>query len=151
MGAFVTSWPPTAPPTAAAAVAVGALASGWFCTSLLLLFVVVVATALGLCPGIGLALPLRHLGDYGVLGVALRNLGALVRQDEKRRNILDVMGGKLLKHLLIPYSMVKCNYHRSIGDMRNGIAKLREPLDEGVQGFPRALLDGMEVGLVAQP
>jgi hypothetical protein len=28
---------------------------------------------------------------------------------------------------------------------------LRETLDEGVQGFPRALLDGVEVSLVARP
>jgi hypothetical protein len=45
----------------------------------------------------------------------------------------------------------KSNYHRSIGDIRNGIGSLRESLDEGVQGFPRELLDGMEIGLVAQP
>jgi hypothetical protein len=35
--------------------------------------------------------------------------------------------------------------------MRNGIVNLREPLDEGAQGFPRALLDGVEVGLVTRP
>jgi hypothetical protein len=28
--------------------------------------------------------------------------------------------------------------------------KLGEPLDEGAQGFPRALLDGMKVSLVAR-
>jgi hypothetical protein len=61
------------------------------------------------------------------------------------------MGGKLLQHLLIPYSLGKCNYHRSIGDKRNGIVNLGEPLDEGAQGFTRALLDGMEVSLVARP
>jgi hypothetical protein len=27
---------------------------------------------------------------------------------------------------------------------------LGEPLDEGAQGFPRALLDGVEVSLIAQ-
>jgi hypothetical protein len=32
--------------------------------------------------------------------------------------------------------------------MRNGIANLRELLDEGAQGFPRALLDGVEIGPV---
>jgi hypothetical protein len=46
---------------------------------------------------------------------------------------------------------VKCNYYRSIGHTRNGIVNLREPLDEGAQGFPRALLDGMEIGLVTRP
>jgi hypothetical protein len=61
------------------------------------------------------------------------------------------VGGELLQHLLIPYPLVKCNYYRSIGDTRNDIANLREPLDEGAQGFPRALLDGVEIGLVTRP
>jgi hypothetical protein len=34
--------------------------------------------------------------------------------------------------------------------MRDSVANLREPLDEGVQRFPRALLDGMEVSLIAR-
>jgi hypothetical protein len=75
-------------------------------------------------------LPSR-LGDWGVPGMALYRLGALVRQAEEHRDILDVVGGELLQHLLIPYSLAKCNYHISIGDMRNGIANLGEPLDEG--------------------
>jgi hypothetical protein len=61
------------------------------------------------------------------------------------------VGGELLQHLLIMYSLAKCNYHRSIGDTRNSIVNLGEPLDEGVQGFPRALLDSIEVCLVARP
>jgi hypothetical protein len=47
--------------------------------------------------------------------------------------------------------VIKCNYHESIGDMRNDIANLGELLDEGPQVFPQALLDGVEVGLVARP
>jgi hypothetical protein len=61
------------------------------------------------------------------------------------------VGGELLQHLLIPYPLAKCNYYISIGDTRNGIVNLREPLDEGAQGFPRVLLDGMEVGLITRP
>jgi hypothetical protein len=61
------------------------------------------------------------------------------------------VGGELLQHLLIPYSLVKYNHYRSIGDTRNGIANPRKPLDEGVQGFPRALLDGVEISLVTRP
>jgi hypothetical protein len=116
-----------------------------------LLLFVAVATALGLCPHVGLALPHCHLGDWGVPGMALRSLEAHVRQAEERRNILDVVGGELLQHLLIPYSLVKCNHHRSIRDTGNGIANLREPLDKGAQGFPWALLDGVEVSLIAWP
>jgi hypothetical protein len=63
--------------------------------------------------------------------VALCSLGALVRQAEERRNILDIVGGELLQHLLIPYSLAKYNHHRSIRDTRNGIMKLRELLGEG--------------------
>jgi hypothetical protein len=102
-----------------------------FAASLLLfVFVAAVAAAMGLCLSVGLALSLHHLGNWGVSGATLRNLGTLVRQAEARRNILDVVGGELLQHLLIPYSLVKCNYHRSIGDIRNGITNLRELLGE---------------------
>jgi hypothetical protein len=71
----------------------------------LLLFIVVVAiiAALGPYPGIGLALPLQRLGDWGVPGATLHSLGVLVRQAKERRNILDVVGGEFLQHLLIPY------------------------------------------------
>jgi hypothetical protein len=82
-----------------------------------------------------------------VPGTTLRSLGTLVSQAEERRNILDIVG-ELLQHLLIPYSLAKCNHYRSIGDTRNGIVNLREPLDEGAQGIPRALLDDVEIGLV---
>jgi hypothetical protein len=46
---------------------------------------------------------------------------------------------------------MKYNYHESMGDMRNDIMNLGELLDEVPQGFPQALLDGVEVGLVARP
>jgi hypothetical protein len=82
--------------------------------------------------------------------MALGGPGALVRQAEERRDILDVMGGELLQHLLISHSLVKCNHNRSTWDTRNGVVNLGEPLDEGEQGFPQALLDGVEVDLVAQ-
>jgi hypothetical protein len=58
---------------------------------------------------------------------------ALVRQAEECRNILDVVGTELLQHLLITYSLAKCNHYRGIGDTRNGIVNLRESLDEGAQ------------------
>jgi hypothetical protein len=95
-------------------------------TSLPLLFAVVVAvaTALGLCPSVGLALPLHCLGDWGVPSTTLCSLGTLICQAEEHENILDVVDGELLQHLLIPYSLVKCNYHRSIGDIRNCIVNL---------------------------
>jgi hypothetical protein len=122
-------------------------------TSLLLFVVgmIVVAAALGLCAGIGLAPLLHHLGDWGVPGMALCSPGALVCQAKERRDILYVMGGELLQHLLIPHSLVKCIHNRSIRDTKNGIVNLGEPLDEGAQGFPRALLDSVGIGLVARP
>jgi hypothetical protein len=119
-------------------------------TAGLLLLLLVVAATLGLSPSTGLTLPPCYLGDWGVPGVALRSLGTVVRQAEEHRNILNVMGGEFLQHLLIPHSLMKCNHHKSIGDMRNDIANLREPLDKGAQGFPRAFLDGVEIGLVTR-
>jgi hypothetical protein len=65
-----------------------------------------------------------------VPGTALYNPGAFVHQAEKLHDILDVMRGDLLQHLLIPHTLVKHDYNRSIGDMRNGVTNLREPLDE---------------------
>jgi hypothetical protein len=50
----------------------------------------------------------------------------------------------------LPHSLVKCNHNRSIEDKRNGVVNLGEPLDEGAQGFLRALLDSVEVGIVAR-
>jgi hypothetical protein len=61
------------------------------------------------------------------------------------------MGSELLQHLLIPYPLAKCNHNRGIGDMRDGVANLGEPLDELAQRLPRTLLDSVEVGLVAWP
>jgi hypothetical protein len=121
--------------------------------SLLLVVVVAIAiaTTWGIGPGARRALPLYCLGGWGVPGATFRSPGALVRQAEERRHILDVVGGELLQHLLIPYPLTKCNYYISIGDTRNGIANLREPLDKGAQGFPRALLDGVEISLVTWP
>jgi hypothetical protein len=128
-GAFVTSRPAT-PPTRRYSCGSGCSGQRLAAASLLLV-VVAVATALGLSLGAGLALPFCRLEGWGVLGAALRSLGALVNQAEERRNILDVVGGELLQHFLIPYSLAKCNHYRSIGDTRNSIANLREPLDEG--------------------
>jgi hypothetical protein len=113
---------------------------------------VAIATAWGLAPSTGRgALPFCHLCGWGVPGAAFHGPGALVRQAEERGHILDVMGGELLQHLFIPYPLAKCNHYRSIGDTSNGIMNLREPLDEGAKGFPRPILDGVEISLVTRP
>jgi hypothetical protein len=98
-GVFVTSRATTAP-TPRCSCGIGRSGQRRVATSLLLV-VVAAATALGLGPGVGLALPLYSLGGWGVPGMALRSLGALVRQAKERRHILDVVGGELLQHLLI--------------------------------------------------
>jgi hypothetical protein len=148
-GAFVASRSATAP-TRCYSCSSGHPGQWLGAASILLLLVIAVAAALGLGLGTRLALPLCCLSGWGVPGAALRSLGALVRQAEERRNILDVVGGEPLQHLLIPYSLAKCNHYRGIGDMRNGIVNLSEPLDERAQGFPWALLDGVEIGLVTR-
>jgi hypothetical protein len=76
-GAFVTSWPATAPPTATA-MTVGALASGWLPPAFLLLLLLLPPPR-AWPPSIVLALPLCHLGSWGVPGTTLRSLGTLVR------------------------------------------------------------------------
>jgi hypothetical protein len=104
----------------------------------LLLHVVLVltATSLGSNAHIGLGTLPYLWSRRGVLGMALYGPGALVHQVEELCDILDVMRGELLQHLLIPHTLVKCNYNRSIGDTRNGIANLRKPMNEGAQRFP---------------
>jgi hypothetical protein len=85
-----------------------------------------------------------------MLGTTLCGPGAFVRQAEKLRDILDVMRGELFQHILIPHTLVKRDYNRSIGNTRNGIVNLREPLDEGAQRFPRTLSHDVEIGLIAR-
>jgi hypothetical protein len=81
---------------------------------------------------------------------ALCEPSTFVRQVEELSNILDVVRDKLLQHLLIPHTLSKCNHNRCIGDMRDGVEKLRKPLDEGAQRLSRMLLDGMEVSLIVR-
>jgi hypothetical protein len=59
--------------------------------------------------------------------------------------------GELLQHLLIPHTLAKRNYNRIIGNLRDSVMNLREPLDEGAQRFPQVLLYDVEVGLVTRP
>jgi hypothetical protein len=64
-------------------------------------------------------------------GMALCGPGAFVCQAKKLCDILDVMHGELLQHILISHNLVKRGYNRSIGNTRNGVVNLRELLDEG--------------------
>jgi hypothetical protein len=63
-------------------------------------------------------------------GVAFCGPGALVRQDEELGDILDVVHGELLQHLLVSHTLTKCNHNISIGNERDDVANLGEPLDE---------------------
>jgi hypothetical protein len=116
----------------------------------LLLVVVLVATSLVSSARIRLGTLPRFLRRWGVPGTSLCP-GTFVRQAEKLCDIMDVMCGELFQHLLIPHTLVKCNYNRRIEDMKNGVMNLREPLNEGAQRFPRTLLHGMEIGLITRP
>jgi hypothetical protein len=66
-------------------------------------------------------------------GAAFCSLGVVVRQVEELGDILDVVRGELLQHLLVPHTLAKCNYNRSIGNARDGVVNLGELLDEGTQ------------------
>jgi hypothetical protein len=86
-----------------------------------------------------------------MLGTALCGPGAFVRQAKKFYDILDVMHSELFQYLLIPHTLVKHDYNKSIRNTRNGVANLREPLDEGAQRFPRTLSYDVEIGLIVRP
>jgi hypothetical protein len=103
---------------------------------LLLILVVIVAATLSSSSRLGLALLACLRGRRGVPGLALCGRSALVRQAEELSNILDVVRGKVLQHLLISHTLTKCNQNKCIGDTSDGVANLREPLDEGVQRLP---------------
>jgi hypothetical protein len=86
-----------------------------------------------------------------VPGTALSGPGAFIRQAKELCDILVVMRDELLEHLLIPYSLMECNHNRSIGNTWDGVVNLGKPLDKRAQRFPRALLHGVEVGLITRP
>jgi hypothetical protein len=130
----------------------GALASaalGHLLVVVVIIAVVAAALSCGSCIGFVILACLR--GRCGVPCTTFCGPSALVRQAEELCDILDVMCGKLLQHLLIPHTLVKCNHSRCIGDMSFGVANLREMLDEGTHSPPpQALLYGMEVNLIAR-
>jgi hypothetical protein len=97
----------------------------------LLLFLVLAATSRGSSAHFGLGTLPRLWRRWGVSGTTLYGLGTPVRQAEELCNILNVMRGELLQHLIIPHTLVKCNHNRSIGDMRNSVVNLRKLLNEG--------------------
>jgi hypothetical protein len=59
--------------------------------------------------------------------------GALVCQAEELRDVLEIVCGQLLKHLLISHTMSKGDNNRSIGNAGDGVSNLRESLDDGSQ------------------
>jgi hypothetical protein len=85
---------------------------------------------------------------WGVPGMTLYDPDPLDCQTEELHDILDVMRGELLQHLVIPHTLVKCDHNRSIGDTRYGVVNLAKPLNDGAQRFPRMLLLGLEIDLI---
>jgi hypothetical protein len=66
-------------------------------------------------------------------GMPFCSPGALVRQAEELKDVLHIMCGSLLKHLLISHALLKCSNNRGIGDAGDGVLNLGELLDEGSQ------------------
>jgi hypothetical protein len=117
---------------------------------LFLLPILILATALsnGICFGLaGLPYPRSRLG---VPRMPFHSPGALVRQVEELRDVFQLVGGQLLEHLLISHTLSKSDNNRSIGDVGDSVSNLGEPLDEGRQCLPWALLHSVEVDLVAR-
>jgi hypothetical protein len=100
---------------------------------LLLLSILVLATALSSGIYFGLAnLPCLR-SRLGVACTPFYSPSAFVYQVEELRDIFHLMGGQLLKHLLISYALSKNDNNRSIGDVGDGVSNLGESLDEGLQ------------------
>jgi hypothetical protein len=76
-------------------------------------------------------------------------LAHFVRQVEELDDVLHIMRGQLLEHLLVPHTLPKHNENRGIGNVRDVVPNLGEPLNEGAQWFPQAMLYDMEVSLIA--
>jgi hypothetical protein len=151
MGALVASG--TSSPTRHSSSYCGGRSSGqWLVITaiLLVLLFVLATTSLGSNARIGLGTLPHFWSRWGVPGTTLCGPSTFVRQVEKLYGILDVIRGELLQHLLIPHTLVKCIYNKSIGDMRNGVANLRELLNDGVQRFPWMLLHGVEIDLITR-
>jgi hypothetical protein len=60
-----------------------------------------------------------------------RSPGTLVHQAEELRDVLHIVCGQLLKHLLVSHALSECDNNKSVEDVRNGVLNLGEPLDEG--------------------
>jgi hypothetical protein len=95
---------------------------------------VVVVGLLLLLPILVLATALRSDICFRLVGLpCLWSSDALVRQAEELRDVIQLVGGQLLKHLLISHALSKNDNNRSIGDVGDGVSNLGEPLDEGPQ------------------
>jgi hypothetical protein len=97
----------------------------------LLLPILVLTTTLSSGIYFGLAdLPCNQ-SRLGVPCTPFCSPGAFIRQVEELRNVFHLMGGQLLKYLLISHALSKSDNSRSIGDAGDGVLNLGEPLDEG--------------------
>jgi hypothetical protein len=95
--------------------------------------VIVVAAALSSAIHIGLAWLPCLWGRWRMPSRTLYSPGTFVHQAEELGDILHVVRGQLLEHLLVPHTLSKHNYNRSIGDATDGVVNLGEQLDKGAQ------------------
>jgi hypothetical protein len=100
---------------------------------LLLLPILVLATALssGICYKLA-GLPC-HRSRLGVPCTPFCRPSAFIHQDEELSDVFHLVGGQLLKHLLISHALSKSDSNRSIVDIGDGVSNLGESLDEGPQ------------------
>jgi hypothetical protein len=90
----------------------------------LLLPILVLATAPSSGNCLGLASPPYPHSRLGVPCTSFCSPGAFVRQVEELRGVFHLVGGQLLKHLLISHTVSKSNNNRSIGDVGDGVSNL---------------------------
>jgi hypothetical protein len=91
------------------------------------------------------------LVDTCVPSLPFDSPGALDDKVEELKDVLDIVSGELLQHLLVLYSLPECGNDRSKGNAGDGVPYLGKAMDEGAQHLSWALLHGVEVDLHPGP
>jgi hypothetical protein len=124
MGVLVAMW--TSAPTCYCSCSGGCTDRRLILTAGLLLLLATTLSS-GIC--VGLAGLSCFWSRWRMLGMTLCSPGTFVRHVEELGDVMHVMRGQLLEHLLVPHTLLKSNNNKGIRDARDGVPNLGEPLD----------------------
>jgi hypothetical protein len=130
---LVTAWATTPTSRCCDNGSSGSACQGLVVVGLLLLPILVLATALSNDICFGLAGRPYYRSRLGVPCTPFCSPGAFVYQVEELGDVFHLVGGQLLKHLLIFHALSKSDNNRIIQDARHGVLILRELMDKGPQ------------------